>query len=725
MPCNHSKNNFVPEHQVYQYLQKANIHTPKHIFVEPHQQNFSHLPFAQDEPVVIKGMAKDLWHKSDNQALKFCDFDAETLLKISQQMQATVEQSFDWLGTLITEKIQFKNAQGAPCEIFVSLQKDQCCGAVIHFGFGGILTEEWANELKQSLLLWPSSVYSPEEALEELEHHWLGKILLGHTRHKNPLTTRSKLLQFLKNLWHLETIMETDGLSLLEMNPFVIDNQGEIVALDGVGLTSTSPHIEPCTVPIQDDSFLNPKSIAIAGVSSKKGNVGSLILENIRHSVLDDNQIYVIKPGLENFEGIQCLSTVGSLLNTPVDVLILALPAKTTVNIIEQLCQQNGGAQTIYIVAGGIGDGADESGFGDHLKNLIEIRRKQGLWCPAIVGPNGLGMLISPLKLNSLFIPQRKLNIKFDPNSQLALVSQSGAFLITRLSRHSSLSIKYGFSIGNQLDMKMSDFISLIYRDKSVSVLGLYVEGFIDGDVCSVAKLVKQFRSEDRHVIIYKGGRSMLGQTAAAGHTGALTGDYQLQKRLLGKAGAVMVETFHEFNAVFKWMAGYPGLKTLGKLAIVTNAGYETVGSMDSLGDNDASLLYKFSKDNRQQLATVLENHQLKGLASPSNPLDLTPMADEAAYFDCVKSMIEFGAGVVILGLVPLSEKLDTFELVQAEQFALQLKQIASENNRLIGIVIDAGVPYQQYKAIFEKYGFPVFDGMDMAVLGISVLKRS
>jgi hypothetical protein len=45
--------------------------------------------------------------------------------------------------------------------------------------------------------------------------------------------------------------------------------------------------------------------------------------------------------------------------------------------------------------------------------------------------------------------------------------------------------------------------------------------------------------------------------------------------------------------------------------------------------------------------------------------------------------------------------------------------------NSLVGVVIDAGVPYQRYKAVFERQGFPVFDGMDMGVLGINVLKSS
>ena len=49
----------------------------------------------------------------------------------------------------------------------------------------------------------------------------------------------------------------------------------------------------------------------------------------------------------------------------------------------------------------------------------------------------------------------------------------------------------------------------------------------------------------------------------------------------------------------------------------------------------------------------------------------------------------------------------------------------ARQSGALIGIVIEAGVPYQQYKGVFESHGFPVFEGMNMAVLGINVLQKS
>jgi len=715
---------FIPEHEIYQLLSRVGIKTPRHCLVDD-ESSVADAPFASGDPVVIKGIARDLWHKSDHDALAFCDFDIDAVRALHNRMAARVGRQFDWLGTLIAERVQAQHARNAPSEIFVSLQRDRCCGAIISFGFGGLLTEDWARELKQSLLVWPASVYSPKEAFEELSGHWLGRILLGRARQQAALVDGQTLLDFLEKLWKLDELMALEQLSLLEMNPLVVDRAGDIVALDGVGLRSEEGHVETCPVPLHDDSFLKPRRIALAGVSAKAGSVGGLILENLRQSSLSEDGLLVVKPGIDHFAGIRCVPDVAALADAPVDVLILALPAEPCVQMVERLCAEGGGAEVVYIVAGGIGDGADKSGFGERLSELIESRRQSGQWCPAIVGPNGLGMLLSPLKLNSLFIPQSKLNVQFAPDSDVALISQSGAFLITRLSRHSNLNIKYGFSIGNQLDMKLSDFMALMVRDKSVRVLGVYVEGFVGADVCAVAKLVEEFRAEHRHVILYKGGRSQLGQTAAAGHTGAMTGDYHVHKRLLLAAGAILAESFNQFNAVLKWMAAYPDLHTLGKLAIVTNAGYETVGSVDTLGDNDSERLYELTDDNRNELSDVLERHDMQGLVAASNPLDLTPMADEAVYLDCVEAMIKFGAGVVMVGLVPLSEKLDTQQLTQAEAFAGKLKSLAQSSGRLIGIVIDAGVPYQRYKAVFERQGFPVFGGMDMGVLGINVLKKS
>ena len=175
---------FIPEHEIYGLLSRVGINTPRYCFVDD-DSKVADAPFASGDPVVIKGIAHDLWHKSDNGALAFCDFDVDAVSAMHRSMSVRVGRQFDWLGTLIAERVEVQSARNAPSEIFVSLQRDRCCGAIISFGFGGLLTEDWARELKRSLLVWPVSVYTPEEALEELREHWLGRILLGKCSTEN------------------------------------------------------------------------------------------------------------------------------------------------------------------------------------------------------------------------------------------------------------------------------------------------------------------------------------------------------------------------------------------------------------------------------------------------------------------------------------------------------------------------------------------------------------
>jgi len=216
------KKQFVPEHQVYSFLSEVGINVPRHRLLSS-VEDITDLPFGIGEAVVLKGVGMDLWHKSDCGAVHFCEYEADRVAGIHRDMAARLADDYPWLGTLVIEKVAFQVAKGAPSEIFVSLQRDKCCGAVISFGFGGLLTEEWARELKAPLLTWPTSVYSPAEALAELEQHWLGRLLLGQVRQQPSLVTRETLQKFIGSLWRLDGVMNREGLTLLEINPFVVD----------------------------------------------------------------------------------------------------------------------------------------------------------------------------------------------------------------------------------------------------------------------------------------------------------------------------------------------------------------------------------------------------------------------------------------------------------------------------------------------------------------------
>ena len=702
---------FLHEGRAYGLLAAAGLRVPRHGFLESDS-----LPFIPGEPIVLKGIADQLWHKSDRGAVHFGTFDVESLKAEATAMRLRVPEH-PWVGGLVCEKIAFKRLSGLPTEALVSLKRDPEAGWLVVCGIGGLQADAWAALAPP--MLWPIALATPEGALAELRAHWLGRTWLGHQRGTEALTDEAKLLAFLQGLWRAVAGLEREGGTLLELNPVVLDSEGLPTALDGVGTVAAEASAPPASPdPAWYGALLNPSSVVIAGVSSREGTVGRIILENLRRSSLPTGALRLIKPGTAEFLGLPCLGSVAQLASAPTDQLILSLPAHQTLDAVEQLCRQGGGATVVYLVAGGLGDGADSEGLGQRLVACLDEHRRAGKWTPALVGPNGLGLFSPDQALNTFFIPDVKLPLKAR-SGHLALVSQSGAFLITRLSRRAELGLRAAVAIGNQMDLRCSDFLEGFGGDPAVKVVGAYLEGFAPGDLQATARAARALRESGRRVLLYKGGRSQEGMAAASSHTGALAGDHALQASVLRRAGVMLAERMEAFDAALAWLGAYPkGRPT--SVAIMTNAGFESVVSADLLsGPFHGSRL---TESEAAALAATLEMHGLTGLVSPRLPLDLTPMADEAAYLDSARLLLNTEADVVVVGLVPLTKRLDTSDPAAYGPFATALATLAQASGKWVGVAVEGGALYDAYRQALRGAGLPVFLTMEEALEGLRLI---
>jgi acyl-CoA synthetase (NDP forming) len=704
-----TENNFIHESVVYQLLSEHGIKVPKF------ETDLADLTFREGEPVVVKGLAKNLWHKSDEGALHFISFSKNEVLALDKKMRENLGQKYQWIETMVCSRSHFKTASGLPAEGYISLQQEDSCGTVISFGVGGIYAEAWAHELHSKVLMWSPKLTTPSEALYELRHHWLGKVWLGELRQGKALTDSNKLLTFLTGIWELALTLEAKNINLLEMNPVVIDEDGSPIALDGVGTYATEIKSSALPMKIQPQALLAPKKVAIAGVSEKAGSFGRRILENLLKSSLDVNDIKIIKPDHDEFLGVKCYPEIKNLIQDPVDILVLALPAAITVKTLKDLCEQGSGAHIVYLVAGGIGDSGDKEGLAAMVYDLLGTRRAQGLWTPALIGPNSLGIVISPLKLSTLFIAPSKLPIKFHELGNIAFVSQSGAFFITRFSREEHLPIKYGFCVGNQMDLKISDLLKTIQIDSDIRVVGIYVEGFSTDEALRLAEISYQLAKAGIHIILYKGGKSAEGMKAAAGHTGAMAGNYELQKNILMKSGIYVTENFVEFSSKLNFLSAYPDYKNASKIAVISNAGFETVASADSIG----SRIMPLNDFLHANLQKVFMKNGLAALVGAANPLDLTPMADANTYLECTEVFAASDADAILFCAVPLTDKLETSDFAVMANTAERLKAISVKYNRPVLVVVDSGNLYNDYREEFKKARLPTFSSIEEAFLAL------
>lgn len=749
MPTALAASAFVCESVAYELLAQAGITPPRHGLIG------GALPFSPGEPVVLKGLGEELWHKSELGAVRFLDFDAARLTTEAAAMRTRVEAAgHAWIDGLVCERVLLQRNGDLPSEAFVSLARTDA-GWVVLFGFGGLQ----ANALAElaAPCRWPIAAVTPDTALAELEAHLLGRNWLGRLRGTRPLTTPENLRRFLQNLWQLAALAEAHDLALLELNPIALDPCGTPRPLDAVGRRA-APRTERFAPPADFlPALREPHRVAIAGVSAQPGGVGRTILENLHRYDLPPGDLILIKkpvPGarwpatsgrgsepeesaseatrprrgratgeeqlsssIDSFLGLPCFPDVAPLRDAPVDLLILALPAPAAVDTLEALVAQGGGATCVALVAGGIGDGADTQGLGARVSTLLRETRAAGRWTPAVLGPNFLGHWATARDLDTSFIPTDKLAAPARHGGALTLLSQSGAFLLCRRSRQPQLRFGLGIALGNQMDVAMPDVLAALAEESRPGPVACYVEGFGSGQLIPFAQSARALAARGGRVLLHRAGRTEAGQAAAASHTGAMAGDLALERELLTRSGVRFTGSIAEFDAALAWLGAYPHL-VKGPVALLTNAGFESVNGSDLFGLDLPTA--RLSPAAAEDLAITLSEKKLGGLVSPRLPLDLTPMADESVYLATAEILLR-DCAVLVVGLVPFTRQLATHGHA-ATHFAHQLAALARKAGKPLAVAIDAGPGYEDYRAAFTAENVPAFDRIEHALLGLRTL---
>ncbi len=699
---------FFDEHQIYELLTQAGLRVPRHDWVDRHDWHDAVMGphtsplFEPEADVVVKGQADELWHKSEADAVRFVR-GAEVEATIAA-MRPTLA---GWRGALVCERVDIARSS-LPSEGFMSLGFRQGLWVAV-VGQGGLAVEA-LGELSPPLI-WPLALMSSESALAELERHLLGRTWLGTVRGTKALTTRAELEAFVAGLWRLAELAARAGLCLIEVNPLVLDRRGNIVALDGVGAGQVGV-AAPRRAP-KIGRLVTPRRVGLLGVSKGEGP-GRVIAENLIRSKIET---IFIKPGVgDSFMGRPCVPDISTLMDAPLDLLVVAVPAHAAVAVIEGLIAQGGGAEVVGLVAGGIGDGADREGLGARVSHTLTEARRQGRWTPTVVGPNWLGEVVPALALDTTFIPADRWAPELKPGS-LALISQSGAFVLSRLASRPGLKVSVALTLGNQLDLDAADVLGSLPPE--IEAVGLYLEG-LSGDALGRACMaIVGLRRRGVRVVVYRAGQSEAGHVAAASHTGAIAGDDRLEVAALRRAGASLAETMQAFESALAWLSTYPGVQASHPV-VVSNAGFETVCAADRMPL--ASLL------DPQPLATVLDRHGLSGLVAPRLPLDLTPMADIDAWLDVVKVL----AGVaspessgaahtsstskpLVLGLVPFTPRLVRERVAD---LVAGLRALACP----VAVVVDAGTQAPWLTEPLQEAGVLVFGAMEEALAGLMTL---
>jgi acyl-CoA synthetase (NDP forming) len=697
------------------------------------------------EKVVVKVVSASILHKTEVGGVSISRNAPDEVEAAVSAMEARFAGQ-DVEGYSINEFVAFEPGLGR--EVIAGCRFTTDFGPVASLGFGGIYAEYLASVLRpgSATLILSSASACLGLARKELSSKALQTILAGGLRGTAATLPPDALAELCLRFARAAPVLAAAGILEFEVNPFVIVGEGgsaRFVALDALAKLGRLPE----GVAIDSGRFsyapqerrplakmrnlLEPRSAAVIGVSEKTVNNGRIILRNLIRNGFDTSRLYVVKPDASEIDGCRCVGDVASLPEK-VDLFVLVLPAASAPAVLADLVEGDK-AESVIVIPGGFEEKAGTEAITTRMNLALERSRMAAGGGPIIVGGNCLGILSSPGKYNTLFIPEHKLPLRQGAPDPVALISQSGAFAITRLSKHPRLAPKYVVTCGNQMDATLGDFLERLAEDESIRVFAVYIEGFKPLDGEKVVRACDRITSSGRTVIAYRAGRSPTGAAASAGHTASIAGDYAVTRDLLAQAGAIVIEGLDAFDdalSIFTLLRG----KSRGgrRLGALSNAGFECVAIADSLGELEPA---SFSPATLERLAAAYEKAGIGGIVDLHNPADLTPMADDEAYEECFRAILEDpGVDCGIAGIVPLAAALRSLDsgpdyagdLRREDGLAARYGRLMAESSKPWVCVVDSGPLYDALASALESRGVPTFRTADRALsaLGLWAARR-
>jgi acyl-CoA synthetase (NDP forming) len=508
------------------------------------------------------------------------------------------------------------------------------------------------------------------------------------------------------------------ALEALEIDPLRI---GERPLARATRCTFGPTAPRPLPRPIRKiDKLLHPASIGIVGVSATSMNFGRIILRNVMASGYPREQLLVIRPGEQEVDGVRCVAGVGAL-ERKLDLLIVAVAADAVHGLVDEIIAADA-AESVMLIPGGLGETEKSREPAARLAARIDAAHATSGGGPIFLGANCLGVVSHPGSYDSWFIPLERLpKPAKKPSRNSAMLSQSGAFMITRLSQNPWLDPSYMVAVGNQTDLTHGDMLGYFAERTDIETIGLYIEGFKDGDGLDFARAVRRAVRSGKQVVVYKAGVTAPGAATALGHTASLAGDPALFESVVSHAGAMVAPDFAAFDDLF-YIAGALHRKTIGgkRLGAISGAGFEAVGMADSIEAGGFPMeMGNLEPDSVARVTAVLASHKLDALVEVRNPIDINPGADDEVHLQIVEAFLQDpNIDAVVVGLDPTAPAVRALaqsslrpghDLHDPKSTVQLMPPLVDRHDKPVIGIVDGGVLYDAMASRLMDQGVCVF----------------
>ena len=374
-------------------------------------------------------------------------------------------------------------------------------------------------------------------------------------------------------------------------------------------------------------AFLNPRSVAVVGVSRRGDGVGAVLLANLQRAGFS-GRLYPIHPHATEINGLPAFPRV-SAVGAPVDLALIAVPAAAVEEVVADCA--SAGVHGVVVISSGF---AEASAAGREAEQRLRaLVRASGM---RLVGPNCMGLLNTD--------PEIALNATFTtsvlpPTGTIGMLSQSGALGLAMLDYVQTLHVGLStfISVGNRADVSSNDLLAYWADDPRTSVIVLYLESF--GNPRRFARMAPEV-ARRKPIIAVKSGRSAAGSRAAASHSAALATSDTAVEALFEQAGVIRANTLQElFDVAVLLYPAYAARTTCGR-------GHERWWARHSAGGYGRNARSGASRTDARDASSAAHCAPATGVA---NPVDMIAAATPAQYARTIELV---GADATIDALV-------------------------------------------------------------------------
>lgn len=420
------------------------------------------------------------------------------------------------------------------------------------------------------------------------------------------------------------------------------------------------------------ETFFNPQTVAVVGVSEKADNLGRVISGNL-HSFGFKGIVYEVGPNGGTIFGRRIYRAVSDIPDR-VDLAVLLVPAGIVPEVLVE-CGRKGIHHVIIETAG-----FSESGpAGAALEQQVAaIAAEHGI---RFIGPNCIGLVNRHAGLSTAFVT-------LDPNLKAggtSVVTQSGGVGISILNMLASEGggLAKMVSVGNKLDIDENDVLEYLIDDPETEIITMYLEGIRDGK-----RLMALARSTDKPILIHKSNIGAAASGIASSHTAALSADDEVVDAALRQAGIARFRDSETLVHYLKALA-LPPMRG-NRVAVLSRSGGHAVIAADACEIEGLELATL-----PQDFLDEAQGHLRANVISLTNPMDLGDLFDLDVYEKLAEGTLKMDGvdGMVFMHTYMvgpdgdrsqhLFEKLHEMSLATQKPVAVHADTVAGEVSRL------------------------------------------